>query len=302
MAVVDVGCGPGALTERSVQRVGAENVAAADPSEPFVAAPPSGRRRGRAGRRRGASVELGRPVRRSALPARVNFMRDADAGVGARRRVTRPGGVVAACTWSYGEDMTDAARLLGRARRLDSGAPGMRQHDSRYRSVEELEELWRRVGLNDVDNDDLPSRRLHRLRRPLGAVHLRSGPGRGVPGKALIRGNRSSCAPSSSRVWGAGRPVHAERDGVRRARQGLRPKREIRRTRCSISRSTRGRSLHACWHTRAHTSGADGAVLVVRGVALALLANKRRTPPRKLRPPRERRLDPARSGGPRYGR
>jgi trans-aconitate methyltransferase len=38
MAVVDVGCGPGALTERLLERNGAESVAAADPSEPFVAA------------------------------------------------------------------------------------------------------------------------------------------------------------------------------------------------------------------------------------------------------------------------
>src|SRR5918997_5904798 len=38
MSVVDVGCGPGALTERLVEMAGAENVAAADPSEAFVAA------------------------------------------------------------------------------------------------------------------------------------------------------------------------------------------------------------------------------------------------------------------------
>src|SRR5438876_10414211 len=36
--VVDVGCGPGALTAELVRRVGAAAVAAVDPSEPFVAA------------------------------------------------------------------------------------------------------------------------------------------------------------------------------------------------------------------------------------------------------------------------
>ena len=36
--VLDVGCGPGALTSRLVDRVGADAVAAIDPSAPFVEA------------------------------------------------------------------------------------------------------------------------------------------------------------------------------------------------------------------------------------------------------------------------
>ncbi|HEX4929392.1 MAG TPA: class I SAM-dependent methyltransferase, partial [Gaiellaceae bacterium] len=36
--VVDVGCGPGALTAELVARLGAAAVSAVDPSEPFVAA------------------------------------------------------------------------------------------------------------------------------------------------------------------------------------------------------------------------------------------------------------------------
>jgi trans-aconitate methyltransferase len=36
--VLDVGCGPGALTAELVTRIGARSVAAVDPSEPFVAA------------------------------------------------------------------------------------------------------------------------------------------------------------------------------------------------------------------------------------------------------------------------
>ena len=141
MVVVDVGCGPGALTERLVQRVGASNVAAADPSEPFVAAaeelPWSDDR---------FDVALSQLV--------VNFMRDADAGVSEMRRVTRPGGVVAACTWSYGKDMEMLRGFWDAARRLDSGAPDEGSM-MRYRSTEELEELWQRVGLNDVETDHL---------------------------------------------------------------------------------------------------------------------------------------------------
>src|SRR5919198_5520549 len=38
LRVLDVGCGPGALTSELVGRLGADAVSAVDPSEPFVAA------------------------------------------------------------------------------------------------------------------------------------------------------------------------------------------------------------------------------------------------------------------------
>src|SRR5512141_2512720 len=104
---LDVGCGPGALTAALVGLLGADHVAAADPSEPFV----------EACRRRnpGARVELA-PA--ESLPFAddefdhvlsqlgVNFMADAPAGLAEMRRVTRPGGVIAGCTWDYAEGMT----------------------------------------------------------------------------------------------------------------------------------------------------------------------------------------------------
>ena len=49
MRVLDVGCGPGALTAVLVERLGAAAVTGADPSEPFVAAVRDGCRRSTSG-------------------------------------------------------------------------------------------------------------------------------------------------------------------------------------------------------------------------------------------------------------
>ena len=82
----------------------------------------------------------------------VNFMADAEAGVREMARVTRPGGVVAACVWDYAGEMTllrafwDAAREVDRERAAaaDEGAV------MRWCAEGELAELWRDAGLGDV--------------------------------------------------------------------------------------------------------------------------------------------------------
>jgi SAM-dependent methyltransferase len=100
MRVLDVGCGPGGLTRELVDRIGADAVAAIDPSPPFV----------RACRERNPGVDVREGVA-EALPFDddsfdaalaslvVGFLQDADAGARQMVRVTRPGGVVAACFW-----------------------------------------------------------------------------------------------------------------------------------------------------------------------------------------------------------
>jgi SAM-dependent methyltransferase len=82
----------------------------------------------------------------------VNFMGDPQAGVREMARVTRPGGLVAACVWDYAGEMTllrafwDAAREVDpqRAPAADEGVVMPWCDDG------ELAELWREAGLRDV--------------------------------------------------------------------------------------------------------------------------------------------------------
>jgi ubiquinone/menaquinone biosynthesis C-methylase UbiE len=149
--VVDVGCGPGALSEQLAGVVGAEQVGAVDPSEPFVAA--CRERVPGADVRRGGAEEL--PFETDSFDAAVaqlvvNFMRDPLAGASEMRRVVRPGGVVSAATWDYGDGMEMLRLFWAAARMLDDAAPD-EGRTMRYRTTEELDELWREAGLNEVE-------------------------------------------------------------------------------------------------------------------------------------------------------
>jgi SAM-dependent methyltransferase len=97
---VDVGCGPGALTEQLVARLGADRVSAVDPSAPFVAACRA--RFPGVDVRQGAAESL--PFDDDAFDTAgaclvVHFMTDPVAGLAEMRRVTREGGWVAATVW-----------------------------------------------------------------------------------------------------------------------------------------------------------------------------------------------------------
>jgi SAM-dependent methyltransferase len=152
---LDVGCGPGSLTEALGELLGPEHVAAVDPSEPFAAA--AADRVPAADVRVGAAESLPWPddafdVALSQLV--VNFMSDADAGVAEMRRVVCPGGTVASCTWDYSGGMTMLRTFWDAALALDPGASD-EARTMRYQDVDSLRELWLRVGLGTVETDAL---------------------------------------------------------------------------------------------------------------------------------------------------
>jgi SAM-dependent methyltransferase len=98
--VLDVGCGPGALTEQFVAHLGAGHVSAVDPSTSFVEACRA-RHPGVDVRRAGAESL---PFEDASFDAAgaclvVHFMDDPVGGVAEMVRVTRPQGLVAATVW-----------------------------------------------------------------------------------------------------------------------------------------------------------------------------------------------------------
>jgi SAM-dependent methyltransferase len=158
--VLDVGCGPGALTAELVARVGASSVSAVDPSEPFAAAAAS--------RNPGVDVRVGAAERlpfeddgfdASLAQLVVHFMADPVAGLREMARVTRPGGVVAASVWDHAGGggplvpFWDAARELEPGVDDESSLPGTRKGH--------LGELLREAGLDAVEETVLAVRVEH---------------------------------------------------------------------------------------------------------------------------------------------
>jgi SAM-dependent methyltransferase len=151
--VLDVGCGSGVLTEELAQRVGASNVAGVDPS-PMLQA--SVERVPGADLRTGGAESL--PWEDGSFDAAlaqlvVHFMDDPAAGVDEMARVTRPGGIVAACTWDFaGAGMQLLSTFWQSARAFD---PGAAHESSLLGDRERLDALWRERGLQDVETGAL---------------------------------------------------------------------------------------------------------------------------------------------------
>jgi ubiquinone/menaquinone biosynthesis C-methylase UbiE len=151
---LDVGCGPGALTAELVRRLGAAAVSAVDPSEPFVAAARE--------RHPGVEVRHGSAERLpfaddefdvSLAQLVVHFMADPDAGLRELGRVTRSGGVVAACVWDHADGGGPLSLFWELAREVDPDVVDESQLAGARKG--HLEELFRAAGLTGVEETSL---------------------------------------------------------------------------------------------------------------------------------------------------
>jgi SAM-dependent methyltransferase len=148
--VLDVGCGPGAVTTELVDRVGADNVFAVDPSEPFVAAAKE--------RHPGVDVRLATaeelPFGDGEFDAAlaqlvVHFMADPVAGLREMARVTRQDGVVAASVWDHAGGQGPLSLFWDAARESD---PDVMDESNLAGAREgQLAELFEAAGLRGVE-------------------------------------------------------------------------------------------------------------------------------------------------------
>lgn len=152
--VLDVGCGPGALTAELARRVGSSAVVAVDPSEPFVLA--ARKRHPDVDVRLGAAEQL--PLGDSEFDVSlaqlvVHFMTDPVAGLREMGRVTIRGGIVAACVWDHAGGEGPLSHFWAAARELDpdvvdeSLLPGARHGH--------LAQLLHDAGMNEVEDTAL---------------------------------------------------------------------------------------------------------------------------------------------------
>jgi SAM-dependent methyltransferase len=146
--VLDVGCGPGALTGVLIDRC--DHVAACDPSPPFVEAcaarfPQADVRGGRA-----EAIPFGDDEFDAALAQLVlHFVSDPPTAAAEMARVVRPGGTVAACVWEAPDGMEMLHHFREAAAVVDPAAP-LGQDRLRFGAAGEIVDLLVGAGLVDV--------------------------------------------------------------------------------------------------------------------------------------------------------
>jgi SAM-dependent methyltransferase len=158
--VIDIGCGPGAVTSELVDRLGPTNVFAVDPSEPFVAAVRE--RFPAVDVRRAAAEQL--PFPDNAFDAAlaqlvVHFMSDPVAGLSEMGRVVRNDGVVAACVWDHAGEQGPLSVFWQAARELDPDVKD-ESHLAGARAGH-LAELFVNAGLRGVEATALVATVVH---------------------------------------------------------------------------------------------------------------------------------------------
>lgn len=156
--LLDVGCGTGSLSRTLARLMPRSEVVGTDPASPYIAY----------ARRRLASLKVRYEVGDAqdltypdasfdkCLSLLVlNFIPNARRAVQEMRRVSRPGGWVAAAVWDYGQGMTMLRSLWDAAVALDPETESRDERHMPFCRQGELAALWNESGLQEVEETAL---------------------------------------------------------------------------------------------------------------------------------------------------
>jgi SAM-dependent methyltransferase len=153
--MLDVGSGTGSLAFEIAGRKGGARVVGIDPSKEYIAYAESKNRFGDRAR-----FEVGDAQQmhfaNGAFDASVsllvfNFIPDPKKALLEIRRVTKPGGVIAAAVWDYGAGMRMLRTFWDAAVHLDSSAEKLDEKHMKLCHSGELAALWKEGGLKAVE-------------------------------------------------------------------------------------------------------------------------------------------------------
>ncbi|MEZ4369591.1 MAG: methyltransferase domain-containing protein [Polyangiaceae bacterium] len=152
-AVLDLGCGTGALTVALRDETRAASIVGVDSSPEYI-----GYARQRAGDQRtqlsvGDARALDFPEAtfdRVFSSLALNFVPQPGQVVREMARVAKPSGIIAAAVWDYGRGMEMLRAFWDEAAALDPAAKSIDEGNMPLTGRSDLAKLWRQEGLNDV--------------------------------------------------------------------------------------------------------------------------------------------------------
>lgn len=148
---LDVGCGTGALCRALLDAAPGSEIVGVDPSEPFIEYGQAKNSDPRLTYDVGDAMDLPYPdasFGQSLSMLAFHFFPDGEKGAGEMRRVTRPRGTVAACTWDVEGEFEFNKVFWEEAGNLD---PAAREKKIRLFRRGQFTGLWDAAGLEDVE-------------------------------------------------------------------------------------------------------------------------------------------------------
>jgi SAM-dependent methyltransferase len=151
--ILDVGCGTGSLVESIAQSTKAARVVGVDPVEGFIGFCRARFPESRFSFDQGSAFDL--PYSDGTFDCALSLLvlmliPDPDKAAGEMRRVTKPGGTVAACTWD-GAGMEMSAIVWEEASKLDPATEARAERPKHCNRKGQLAALWRETGLVDIE-------------------------------------------------------------------------------------------------------------------------------------------------------